>query len=514
MTETATLTTQTEPKPVHYAAVDLGSNSFHMVVAREEHGELRVIDRIKEMVQLATGLQHKHLSGEIEERALACLARFGDRLRGVPQGHVRAVGTNTLRRMKNPDTLLKSGEKALGHPIEIISGSEEARIIYQGVARGVIPRGRRLLIDIGGGSTEFILGDEAGPDHLECLQFGCVRVTQQYFPEGKVTRKRWHAARNAIAVELTRINNPYRESGWQESIGSSGTMKAIRNIVVERGWSERGITPWALKKLRSKILEDQGTEDLIGDHLSERRASVFAGGVAIAEASFEGLGIERMLVSDYALREGLLYELYGRMHDADSLRGNSIEALGQRYGTDLQQAKRVAGTALRLLEKLKDDWQFGDEHANWLRWAAHIHEIGLAISHSGYQTHGAYLVKHSDLPGFSRQEQSMVAHLVRNHRRKPALMSYDALPSRHEIVVIRITALLRIAVLIHRSRTDDAPTRFDAEAQGNELNLSLPEQWMDSRPLVTAALNQEATFLAKTGITLNVNHLSPNADTS
>lgn len=499
-------TRQAEPvgKPAHYAAVDLGSNSFHMVVAREEHGELRVIDRIKEMVQLATGLQHKHLSKEIETRALECLARFGDRLRALPESHVRAVGTNTLRRMKDPEALLKKGEQALGHPIEIISGSEEARIIYQGVSRGVIPRGRRLLIDIGGGSTEFILGDEEGPDHLECLQFGCVRVTQKYFPEGKVTRKRWHAARNAIAVELTRINNQYREAGWQESFGSSGTWKAIRNIVVDKGWSERGITAWSLKKLRSKILEDQGTDDLVGTHLSERRASVFAGGVAIAEASFEGLGIERMLVSEYALREGLLYELYGRMHDADTLRTNSIRALGQRYGADIRQADRVASMARRLFDALREDWQLSNDHANWLRWAAHIHEIGLAISHSGYQAHGAYLVEHSDLPGFSRQEQSMVAHLVRNHRRKPALESYDLLPSRHELVMTRITALLRIAVLIHRSRTDDAPDQFEARAQGNELTVSIPERWMKTRPLVAAALAQEANYVKKTGVTLHV----------
>ena len=489
-----------------FAAVDVGSNSFHMVVARYEHGELRVIDRIRDMVRLAAGVSDEgQLDPEVATRSLDALARFGQRIQSLQPDHVRAVGTNALRQIDDGGTFLDQASTSLGFPIEVISGREEARLIYAGVAQGISPGTRkRLVADIGGGSTELIVGEGFDPHELESLPYGCVGVTRRYFDDGKITLKRWHRARTDVALELQPVAQAYHRHGWDEAMGCSGTLKAIRHAVVDAGWSERGITVDALQRLRGTLV-DAGRSDAIElPTLSEQRRPVFVGGVVIAEAIFEALNVDLMLVPVYALREGVLYDLLGRIQHQDP-RESSISALMQRYNVDSEQAQRVNDTAAKLFADVRDGWQLDDTHRAWLTRAARIHELGLAIAHGNHEVHGAYLIEHSDMPGFSRQDQQIVGTLVRFHRGKPSLEDFGALPARFETAAIRTCVLLRIAVLLHRSRGADRAPELKAQAAGTQLKLDLESGWLDAHPLTATDLRAERTRLGRLSIEFSIN---------
>ncbi len=486
-----------------FAAIDLGSNSFHLVVARYEHGTLHVIDRIKEMVRLAEGVNAEGtLAPEVAQRALTCLERFGQRLEGIADDRIVAVGTNATRRMKDGWKFLAQAEKQLGHSIEIISGEEEARTIYLGVAHGVSEKGQRLVMDIGGGSTEFIIGREFNAIMVESLFFGCVALAQKFFPGGKISRKRWRRAHGAVSVELQRIAADFKALGWEEALGSSGTMRAVRNVVVNNGWSERGITPSAMLRLREEILQAGHEQQLVFDGLSDRRRPVFASGAVIVDACLETLGIEQIEVTDYALREGLLYDLIGRILHADPREG-AIQALMRKYHIEVEQARRVSKTARKLVDAVRKSWGLPKQLArNWLAWSSQLHEIGLTIAHHGYHRHGAYLLRNSDLPGFSRQDQLVVATLVLNHRRKPDAESFDKLQDRLRPWVIRCAVILRLAALLHRTRCAESVPAIKAEASGNAISLTFPEGWLEQQPLTAVDLENEARQTQRIGITL------------
>ncbi len=488
-----------------YAAIDLGSNSFHMVVARREHGTLNIIDRIKEMVRLAGGLDSRgRLDPEVEQRALECLARFGERLAGIPAAQVVAVGTNALRRMRDGWPFLARMETALGHPIEVISGEDEARLIYLGVAHGVSPRGnRRLVIDIGGGSTEFALGKKFRALQVDSLFFGCVAVSQQFFGNGKLTAKRWRKAKSAVAIELQRIARSFKTAGWQEVLGSSGTMKAVRAVVVAEGFSERTITPAAVDRLRRAMIDVGRVEQLHLQALSERRRPVFAGGAAIVDACLEVLEIDQIQVTDYALREGLLYDLIGRSKHTDPRRV-TVNALKRRYRVDAAQAERVQKSAAALLDQVEAAWALPEGTRDWLEIAAAVHELGLTISHHGYHRHGAYLLQHSDLPGFTRREQLIVATLVLNHRRKPDPEPFAALPESVRGPVKRACVLLRLAALLCRSRVTEDPVPARLACDGDALTLALPARWVADHPLTAEDLDQERAQLKRLGVRLEL----------
>lgn len=487
------------------AAVDLGSNSFHMVVARYEHGELRVIDRLRDSVRLAAGLKADgDLSPERRERALACLARFGQRLRALPQDRVRAVATNTVRRMNDPSKFLEEGEAVLGHAIEVVSGREEARLIYLGVAHGLPESSeRRLVIDIGGGSTEFIIGKGYEAQKKESLQMGCVASTLRFFPDDKLTAKRWRQAQTEISMELQQFAADYRAFGWGEAIGSSGTVRAIGTIVQSAGWCESAITRSALEKLCDALLTAGSVENLKIPGLSEERASVIAGGIAILEASFSVLDLKQMQVCDTAMREGLLYDMVGRSQHRDP-RDASIAALAQRYGVDREHAESVELTALSLFEQVAPAWQLGHSERDWLSWGARVHEIGLAITHSQYHLHGAYIIEHSDLAGFGRQEQQVLAAIVRNHRRKPDDTLIKALPERSRRTAGRVTALLRLAALLRRSRAREPLPAMELKAEDKLLQIKLPDSWLSEHPLTQADLEQERDYLKHLDIKLQI----------
>jgi exopolyphosphatase/guanosine-5'-triphosphate,3'-diphosphate pyrophosphatase len=494
-----------KPRPFDtVAAVDLGSNSFHMIVARPRDGGVDIIDRLREMVRLGGGLDAENrIAQETSTAALACLERFGQRLRHMPPGSVRVVGTNTLRKAADADEFLKKAETALGHPIEVISGFEEARLIYLGVAHDIADDGeRRLVMDIGGGSTELTIGERFDPLHMRSLHMGCISHSQKYFPDMRVTRKRWRKAELAARMELEPHEAIYRVFGWSRAIGTSGTIRAVGRVVRENGWSEHGIGLEALRRLVDALVDggDMNTIDLPG--LAEERRPVFAGGVAILLATFDAMGIEHMQVAEGALREGVIYDLMGRIRHED-VRGHTVSTLARRYEVDTDQAARVRETVAELYKRTSEAWSLeADEARDLLNWAADLHEMGLQIARSGYHKHGAYILDNADLPGFSRQEQHLLSLLVRSHRRKMPVALFVALPKPERRTVQRLVVLLRLAVLLHRSRSPQAWPMVAVEAQENSLYLEFPAGWLDDHALTRADLDQEAVYLQAIGLEL------------
>ena len=484
------------------AAIDLGSNSFHMVLAQHMLGQLRVVDRLRETVRMADGLDEKGgLDKQARQRALDCLARFGQRLRGVPRLHVRALATNTVRRLRDPQAFLRAAEAALGHPIEVVSGREEARLIYLGVAHAQPPKPgqQRLVIDIGGGSTEFIIGRGFEPVERESLQAGCIASTRRFFPGGRLSRKKWTMALTEISAEFQQFAGLYRALGWHEALGSSGTHKSISEICMAMKLTKGAITAEALPQVRDRLLQADHISRIDLPGLSSERRPIIAGGVLVLEAAFRALGLQKLLVSKAAMREGILYDMLGRGGAADP-RDTSIQALCRRYGIDEVQAARVEGTALRLFEQVAKAWALDDDDARMLGWAARVHELGLAIAHSQYHVHGAYVLEHSDIAGFSRQEQQVLAALVRSHRRGVPKSTFDALPDRLLLSSRRKAALLRLAVLLQRPHDSDDIPKLDLTADGNRLQLVLNRDWIEGRPLLRADLLAEKEGMPGLGI--------------
>ncbi len=501
------LTSRFAKKPDAIAAVDLGSNSFHMKVARVVDGELHVVDRLREMVRLGAGLREdKRLSFDAQARALACLQLFGQRLRGMPPGTVRAAGTNTLRQARNAEAFLLAGEQILGHPIEIISGLEEARLIYLGAAHGIgASSERRLVVDIGGGSTELIVGEGFTPHQRESLHMGCVSMSQSYFPDGEITPRQMEMAEMAARLEMRPIQSAFRAAGWQSAVGCSGSIRSIRDVVCASGWSDAGITLSSLLKLRKALLKAGSVGKIEVEGLKEERLPVFPGGVAVLLGVFQALGIEQMGISDQAMREGLLYDLLGRFQHED-VRARTVEALSKRCAVDTDQAERVRATATRFLDEVSESWDLDDpQYLDMLSWAVQLHEIGLSISHTQYHKHGAYFIEHSDLSGFSLQEQATLAALVRGHRRKFPKAVFNAVPEVSAAPAKRLCILLRLAVLLHRDRQSAKhlpPIRL--EAGRNRLDVQFPDGWLDSNPLTQADLEMEQAYLKDAAFELNV----------
>ncbi len=491
------------------AAVDIGSNSFHLVVARHEHGGLRLIDRLRESVRLAMGVDARgRLDPNRRDVALRCLSRFGQRLRALGHERVRAVATNAVRRLANPQAFLIPAETALGHPIEIVSGREEARLIWLGVAHGLEATGqRRLVIDIGGGSTEFIIGEGLEPLETESVQIGCIASTRRFFGDGVLTAARWQGALTEISVELQQFAADYRARGWTESVGSSGTAKSIGSIVQANGWSDQGITAASLAALREAIIAAGRIDALRLAGLAEERIPVIAGGVLVLDAAFATFAIDRMIVCETAMREGLLHDMVGRGMTGDP-RAGAIAMLASRYGVDRSQAARVRTAALQLFDAVAESWCLTGLDRALLGWAADVHEIGLAIAHSLHHQHAGYIIAHSDLPGFSRQVQEQLAAIVRAHRRRPDRATFDALPERLRLVSRRLAMLLRLAALLERARTTEPLPALRLSAEGTHLDLELSEDWLARHPLTRADLEQEADHARDLGALLSVRPLA------
>lgn len=480
------------------AAVDLGSNSFHMIIARLRDGHFQVVDKLREMVQLRAGLDDNGLlSMESQDRAIACLQRFGERIQELPPSSVRIVGTNTLRVAKNSRLFLKRARLALGGPIEIIAGEEEARLIYLGVAHALaFDDSRRLVMDIGGGSTEFIIGEGFSGLRRESLEMGCVSFSQQFFADGSLSRLRVIAAATAAESRLRSIQRPYRKMGWEEAVGASGTIRCVANIVKENGWSDDGvITPESLEKLIDTMVAAGHVDNLKLEGLSSERDSILPGGIIILKAAFDRLKIERMIVSDGALREGLLYDLLGRLKHDDE-RDRTVLSLAKRYQIDDEHAERVATMATQLFEQVAEAWQLDNERdLDCLQWAAKLHEIGLTISHNQFQKHSAYLIEHSILSGFSREEQHALATVIRGQRRKFPKKDIENLPEELQESTQQLTILLRLAMVFNRGRSEQTDTFVKLKTTNKGVKLTLPEGWLAEHPLTKADLIQEVDYL-------------------
>jgi len=488
------------------AAVDLGSNSFHMVVARVDQGPPVIVDRLREMVRLASGLSG---SGELDEasqqRALACLRRFGQRLRDMRAHQVRVVGTNTLRRALNADEFVSAAEDALGHPVEVISGIEEARLIYLGVSHYTdTTEGSSLVLDIGGGSTELIIGVGYEPKYLESLSIGCVGLSREHFEGGRLSEKRFDRARLAVRLELRPVAAAFRHRGWTRAIGSSGTVRAAGDIAHDLGLVETGVTRDSLETIIATMIEARRVDDLELPGLGPERAPVFAGGVAILAEVMSTLKIERMEISSGALREGLLYDMLGRLHHEDA-RERSIQAMQRRYHVDTEQAQRVEATAAQLLDQVQRGWHLGDEHYRQLLiWAARLHEVGLDIAHARYHNHGGYLLANADMPGFVRLEQKLLAALVTFHRRKLDDPFLEDVPSDWRTSLFKLIVLLRLAVLLNRTRSPDELPQLALAPGDDVLEVTFPGGWLDRNPLTAADLEQEQSWLKARGFELLV----------
>jgi exopolyphosphatase/guanosine-5'-triphosphate,3'-diphosphate pyrophosphatase len=475
-----------------------------MIVGELRYGQLAVLDRIRETVRLAEGLsENGDLSDDARARALDCLSRFGERLRNVHASNVRAAGTSTIRRAREDSTFMAEAEAALGHPIEVISGLEEARLIYNGVTHSLPPReGLRLVLDIGGGSTELILGQGGNPRELESLNLGCVSMTERFFPDGRLARESFEKARMAARLELRPIKAFFRDVQDIEAIGTSGTILSTELVARTLGLTDSGITPGTVDELIEKVLDFDRIAELSLPGLSERRAQVWPGGLSILAELLNALRIDKLQISDGALREGLLYDLLGRLQHEDA-RERTVQAMAGRYQVDLEQARRVSATASALIEQCAVDWQLrkGFE-PSVLEWSARLHEIGLDISHQDYQRHGAYIAEYADMPGFPRAEQRYLAYLIGSQRGPLDVAVVKALPRAWRESALRLAILLRLAVLLNRSRKSEAAPVPRLSVTSTTLTLTFDPQWLGDNPLTVADLEREREFLLAVGYEL------------
>jgi len=487
-----------------YAAVDLGSNSFHMVVSRYQNGEFVVIDRQKEVVRLAAGLdENNRLSQEAADRALDCLSRFGQLLRSLPDLNIRAVGTNALRRLQGKNEFLEKAERSLGHSIEIIAGREEARLIYLGVSKWSAHGDEsKLVIDIGGGSTEIIAGKGDTPLCRESLEVGCVVLSRQFFADGKLSQKRFRKAVLAAELAIQPVVSQFRLHGWSQVIGCSGTMKSMAEAILGSGLSKDGIHRDGLISLRESAVAAGHIDNLSIPGVSSDRLPVFGGGLAILLALFELFDIREMSVSDIALREGVLYDLVGRS-SAEDIRDVTVSAMLKKWSTDSEHGSNVRQTALAIYQQISSAWDIQNHlFESSLGWAAQLHEVGLQISHDGYQKHGAYLIANADMAGFARRDQILLAALIMGHRRKFPLRQFEELPSILVTPAKRVAAILRLSSLLHRGRSSNIPKSIQAAVKGQQLSVEFEQGWLADNPLTEADLYQEQSWLKTIGIKL------------
>lgn len=474
------------------ATVDLGSNSFRLQIAQNNNGQPQIIENIKQMVRLAGGLDsNKMLNQEAQERALLCLAQFGERLRGFQPEQVRAVATNTFRVAKNIQEFLPKAEAALGFPIEVIAGREEARLIYTGVVHTYPNNGQKMLIiDIGGGSTEFIIGSDLHPILTESLPLGCVTYSMRFF-QNKISEKDFQAAINAARAEIQRISKLYKREYWDITLGTSGSAKSIANVIATEKLSENGITLNAMKKLAQRIIAEGSVKKAKLEGLKPERMEVFAGGLAVMMAAFEELEIKQMAFTEAALRDGLFFDFIERQLDSD-MREETALQFQQRYHVGKSQAIRVEKLAHQFLSHLSKTFtvQEFEYWSNYLRWAAMLHEIGLDIAHTAYHKHTAYILAQADMSGFSRAEQELLATITVAQRGDLKKMAQtQAKPMLWNAILA-----LRLAVLFCRARLPfELPDNtMLSYAEPNIFTLKISKNWLENNLLTSSALESEA----------------------
>jgi exopolyphosphatase/guanosine-5'-triphosphate,3'-diphosphate pyrophosphatase len=492
----------TIPEDAILAAIDLGSNSFHLIIARVEHEEVRTVETLSEKVQLGAGLRDNRLEPDAIERGLACISRFKQVLDSVEPFRLRVVGTNALRSAHNRREFTAAAERLLEAPVQVIYGREEARLVYLGVAHTLADdEHSRLVVDIGGGSTEFIIGRRFEPGNLDSLQLGCVSYTRRFFSDGQVSPEQYKAAYEAARVQVSHIRYHYRADRWHDCVGSSGTLNAIQGILLNFGWSEGGITRPGIACLEAAIMNFERMEDIDIEGLGDDRRNVICAGLAIAAAIFDELQIEIMRCSRGALREGVIYDLLGRLSHED-VRERTVNALMQRYNVDADLADMVHRPARILFLATRKSWALRSSDWELLSWAARTHEIGRTIAHKHYNRHGAYLLRNADLPGFSQEEQEVLAWLVMSHRGKLTMDALEDLNPVERDHLMRLTVLLRLAHLFKYVNQPDRLPDFLVHADSQSLRLEFPPEWLAAHPLTAREMEAETTLLAKAGFML------------
>jgi exopolyphosphatase / guanosine-5'-triphosphate,3'-diphosphate pyrophosphatase len=489
------------------AAVDLGSNSFRMLVAQvvktPSGTQLRPIDTLRESVRLAAGLtDNKLLGNDAYQRGITAIRRFGERIRGFDPANVRAVATNTLRVAKNAPNFIREAEEALGFPIEVIAGVEEARLIYIGAAHEVpAVHGNRLVVDIGGGSTELIIGKAYEPKLMESLYIGCVSHSLRFFPKGNIDSHAFKEAELAARREIQVISGAYLKYGWKQVIGSSGTARALAELIAENNFNGQPdgltnglITRDGLRAMKKHLLKYEHINQVELQGLKDDRRSVWPGGLAIMIAVFDELGIESMEVTDAALRIGVLYDLLGRSQHED-MRFVTVEQFMQRYAVDREQAKRVGSLAAEFLAQLpKPDEESRADNIALLQWAANLHEIGLSISHNGYHKHSAYIAGNADMPGFSKNDQARLAALLIGHTGKLGKLANNA-----SFADWRMLFCIRLAQVLCRGRSDINLPKVKVSEHNGAYLVSLSNDWAKEHPLTEFSLQKEAAEWERIG---------------
>ncbi|EJI84463.1 guanosine pentaphosphate phosphohydrolase [Alishewanella aestuarii B11] len=488
-----------------YAVIDLGSNSFHMLMVKVVGGSVQVIGRVKRKVRLAAGLNDSLvLSHKAMKRGWECLALFAERLQDIPSQNIRIVGTATLRLARNVSSFLTEAEAILGQKVEVISGEDEARIIYLGVAHTSNSDSSRLVIDIGGASTEVVIGQGFSPKQLASLNMGCVTYLERYFSDQQLSEENFLAAIAAAEQQIQPIVSEFRQAGWQLAVGASGTVQAVQEMLVAQGKDEV-ITLQKLDDILQQVMACGQLQQLNLVGLAQERKQVFPSGLAILIALFRQLDIQGMTLSGGALREGVLYSMLPQLQDAN-VRHRTVNSLMIRYFIDQQHAQRVAEMALELAAQLQSRWDLQKfEGLSMLRCSALLHELGLLIEYKNHHHHGAYIISHSDLPGFTRAQQQLLMALVHNHRAEimPEVLARQTMTS--VVLAVRLTRILRLAVILSMRRRHEALPQVTINAKAESLELVLPNGWLEQHPLMRAELEQEIQYQQQAGWQLSIN---------
>jgi exopolyphosphatase/guanosine-5'-triphosphate,3'-diphosphate pyrophosphatase len=501
------------PSENRLAAVDLGSNSFRLEIGRIDHGEFHRTEYLKETVRQGGGLdESRNLTPQAMQSGWDCLARFGERLAGFKSSEVRAVATQTLREARNRDTFLLRANEALGFPINVISGREEARLIYQGVAQ-MLPttEERRLVIDIGGRSTELILGQGRTPSVMESFRVGSIGWSKRFFPDGQFNRKSFEIAEVAATAVLDEAFDAYHPDNWETAYGSAGTVGAIGDVLIAAGWPSGHITKDGLDWLLDRLVAAQSAERLRMPGMREDRKAIIGGGVSVMRAVFNLLGIESMEMASGGLRHGLICDLLGNTGYNGDLRVNSVNRLASKYGVDTVHGQRVGRVARFLFDQLSVNGKkmLDPDRERLLRklqWAAELHEIGSHISHSDHHKHGAYILDNADAMGFSLSEMHRLSLLVLGHRGK--LRKLEAVLNDPDMVFQLLC--LRLAVILCHAKRDpelDGMQLKRSDSDGSLIQLTCRNGWAEEHPQSAHLLREEELAWQKTSWGLEVKGL-------
>lgn len=482
-----------------YAVVDLGSNSFHMMIAQVVAGSVQIIGRVKRKVRLAAGLDEQLvLSQDAMQRGWECLNLFAERLQDIPAENIKISGTATLRLATNVQDFLTKAEAILGHPINVISGEQEAQIIYKGVAFTSSSNKKRLVIDIGGASTELIAGEGHEPKIFNSLNVGCVTFLERYFPNGELSEKNYTEAIAAAEQEISSIRDQYYGFEWQEEVGASGTVQAIQEILIAHGYDEI-ITLERLVTIMQQSILHGNVDNLKIPGLVQDRKHVFPSGLAILIGIFRQLELSGMTLAGGALREGQLYSMLPELTKLN-VRERTINSVMTRYHVDAKHANRVAELCLALAAQTQAHWDLMQFDAlDILKSAALVHEVGLQVAYKEQQIHASYLLANSSLPGFTEAQKKLLNALVRNHRDEidPAVIA--AQTSTSVLLASRLVRIIRLAVVLSLRRTDEVLPEIKLNVEGENLTVLLPKGWLANNPLSAAELHQEASYQTAQG---------------